>query len=177
MAAKSKQPNLNCKSQPVIETTTLDLENFLRELTGHPINIFCFYDQDDAIMLDSTIGSKQKFVIDSSEILVAATSLELQKMWSSVKESGEIPEYFTLQNLLAILARHDYISPGTYIIEVVAHRQKSILSEEITDILHDAVMKVCNGVIKSKDSDLHVNMLNEVWAAADRVLRAHNNIS
>ena len=144
-----------------VHTTSLELETFIKEVTGHSCNIASTlpeYNIDHKVACYPTGTS-----IDNPMI----------NLWESFKETGELGP-LALTDILNLLILDGKLNAGTYIITILENETKnSLLSSDAKGILHDACINVCNELRHSKYSDLHKDMIEAVWETADKVLRTH----
>lgn len=152
------KPHLKCHTNIVIHTTSLELENFVKEVTGH------------SFPLQNLLDSNKRFHTYNIEIYSYPFC---NKSWNHFKETGEISLFASIEDALHGLASTGAINYGTYHIELIENNDIDLLSSDAKGMLHDACVNVCNEIRHSKFSDLHQNMIETVWEAANKVLRAH----
>lgn len=152
-----KNTFLKCQTSLVVKTTSLELENFIKEVTGYPYPI-----------LDLLDGNKRTQVID-----IESTYDYCLQSWNHFKETGDVNSYASINDALYGLAKDGNINYGTYHIEIVVHDKKDLLTSDAKDVLYDACIDVCNAIRHTKHSNLHMDMVSAVWDAANKVLRAH----
>ena len=157
--------NLKCNVNLTVYTTSFELETFIKEVTGHACNISAtlpYYNIDHKVVCYPTGISIDKYLVDT---------------WEDFKTTGEIG-CLALTDILNLLILDGKLNAGTYIVTILENEPKSsLLSSDAKGILHDACINVCNEIKHSKYSDLHQHMIEAVWEAADKVLRAHKNNS
>ena len=151
---------LKCKASLVINTTSTEIENFIKEVTGHTYD---FHINNP----ESYPNTKLTCHVNGS------TYLATQYQW--FKDTGEVGSHLHLENILNGLAIDGMLSVGTYIIQIESAKTNiDLLSSDAKGMLHDACVNLCNDIKHSKYSDLHQNMVDAVWEAANKVLRTHS---
>ena len=154
-------PNLKCNVNLTVYTTSLELETFIKEVTGHSCNIV-------STLPEFHIGNKVTCYPTGMSVDNAMISF-----WDSFNETGEQGP-LALTDILNMLVYEHKLNAGTYVVSILENETKnSLLSSDAKGILHDACINVCNEIKHSKYSDIHKDMIEAVWEAADKVLRAH----
>jgi len=157
--ADQNKPHLKCHTSMVIHTTSLAIESLIKEVTGY------------SYPLKGLLDSDKRFHARNIEIHSYAFC---NKNWNHFKETGEISIFASVEDALHGLASDGIINYGIYHFELIEDSKIDLLSSDAKGILHDACVNVCNEIRHNKYSDLHQNMVDAVWEAANKVLRAHN---
>lgn len=162
-----KNTFLKCQTSLVVKTTSLELENFIKEVTGFHFPVL-------GRLKDGSETDSQYEINGHLD-----ENYDTKNKWNHFKETGDYDIYFTVEDVLNGLTSDGMINCGIYIIKVVDHinSTQDLLTSDAKDVLHGACIDVCNAIRHTKHSNLHMDMVSAVWDAANKVLRAHTKNS